>query len=461
MGADLELESRWEDLLLLLDEGKVVPVIGRDLLEIGVNGRKVRLYSHLAERLAARLDVDAADLPAQDPLNAVACRYIERGGRSSRVYTTLKSVMPSPDELDLPESLVKLARIESLRLFVSTTFDPLLEAALNRTRFDGRAGTTTFSWNPRDVEDLPAGWRDRCRAVVFHLLGRLSATPDYAVTEADVLEFMHVLQSETRGPGVLFDELRQHQLLLIGCSFPDWLTRFLVRIAQGDSDAARDRSDLVADDTVRSDSRLVYFLTKFAGCQVFPGGPTEFVDELHERWLRAHPAKEAGEVEVTVDPQAPSAAATDMVEGAIFLSYASEDRPAVERIRAELERQGMDVWFDRDDLRGGDAYETMIRRNIRRSSLFLAIISGHSLIQQPRFFRKEWRAALDRAEMFPDNWPFIFPVVIDATQPYAAEGLPEKFTGLQWMKLPDGQCTDEFLNTVRDAFRNAQRLASR
>jgi TIR domain/SIR2-like domain len=460
MNPDLDTEALWEDLFVVLEEGKVVPIVGRDLLDITVDGRTVRLYTHLAELLAAKLEVDTTDLPRDDLLDAVACRYIERGGRSSRVYTTLKSIMPAPDELDLPESLVKLAAIEPLRLFVSTTFDPLLEAALDRARHGGQGRTKTLSYDPRDVEDLPHDWRESGDTIVFHLLGRLSATPDYAVTAADVLEFMHALQSETRSPGVLFDELRQQQLLLIGCSFPDWLTRFLVRVAQGEAAVSRERSDLVADDTVRADTRLVYFLTKFAGCQVFPGGPAEFVAQLHERWKRRHPEVPAGAgPPAVVEPNGSGLA--DMVDGSIFLSYASEDRPVVEAIKVELERQGMDVWFDRDDLRGGDTYETLIRRNIRRSSLFIAIISSHSLVQQPRFFRKEWRAALDRAEMFPDNWPFIVPVVIDATEPYRAEGLPEPFTALQWMRLPDGRCTDEFLTRVRDSFRNAQRLASR
>jgi hypothetical protein len=41
--------------------------------------------------------------------------------------------------------------------------------------------------------------------------------------------------------------------------------------------------------------------------------------------------------------------------GAVFLSYASEDTPAVQRIADTLRAAGIEVWFDKSELRGGDA----------------------------------------------------------------------------------------------------------
>jgi hypothetical protein len=39
----------------------------------------------------------------------------------------------------------------------------------------------------------------------------------------------------------------------------------------------------------------------------------------------------------------------------VFLSYASEDVGATERIATALRGAGIEVWFDRSELRGGDA----------------------------------------------------------------------------------------------------------
>jgi hypothetical protein len=49
---------------------------------------------------------------------------------------------------------------------------------------------------------------------------------------------------------------------------------------------------------------------------------------------------------------------------AVFLSYASEDADAAQRICAALRADGIEVWFDRSELRGGDVWDATIRRQI-------------------------------------------------------------------------------------------------
>jgi hypothetical protein len=44
-----------------------------------------------------------------------------------------------------------------------------------------------------------------------------------------------------------------------------------------------------------------------------------------------------------------------MPAGAVFLSYASEDAAAAERIATARRAGGIEVWFDKSELRGGDA----------------------------------------------------------------------------------------------------------
>ena len=63
---------------------------------------------------------------------------------------------------------------------------------------------------------------------------------------------------------------------------------------------------------------------------------------------------------------------------AIFLSYASEDAAAAKRIASSLRGAGIDVWFDQDELRGGDAWDRRIRTQISECRLFLPIVSRAS-----------------------------------------------------------------------------------
>ena len=49
----------------------------------------------------------------------------------------------------------------------------------------------------------------------------------------------------------------------------------------------------------------------------------------------------------------------------IFISYASENRAAARLLRDALEASGLDVWYDENELGGGDAWDQKIRRQIR------------------------------------------------------------------------------------------------
>jgi hypothetical protein len=44
-------------------------------------------------------------------------------------------------------------------------------------------------------------------------------------------------------------------------------------------------------------------------------------------------------------------------QGAVFLSYASEDAQAAQRICAKLRAAGVEVWFDQSELQGSDAWD--------------------------------------------------------------------------------------------------------
>ena len=60
---------------------------------------------------------------------------------------------------------------------------------------------------------------------------------------------------------------------------------------------------------------------------------------------------------------------------AVFLSYASQDAAAAKRIVDALRAAGVEVWFDQSELRGGHAWDAMIRRRIKECALFVPLIT--------------------------------------------------------------------------------------
>src|SRR3954468_18657595 len=98
----------WEQVLQVVDEGRVIPVVGPDLLLLTQDGSPTFLYPLLAERLAQYLELGDDESSATPSLNTVACRYLAAGNDPQDVYSALKAVMPPEEELPIPEPLLKL-----------------------------------------------------------------------------------------------------------------------------------------------------------------------------------------------------------------------------------------------------------------------------------------------------------------------------------------------------------------
>ena len=124
----------------------------------------------------------------------------------------------------------------------------------------------------------------------------------------------------------------------------------------------------------------------------------------------------------------------------VFLSYASEDRPAARSIRDALSGFGIVVWYDENELDGGDAWDQKIRRQIRECDYFMPMVSATTEARAEGYFRREWRLAVERTLDMADDHPFLLPVVIDDTREAGAR-VPEKFVAVQWLKVPGGRPT--------------------
>jgi len=132
---------------------------------------------------------------------------------------------------------------------------------------------------------------------------------------------------------------------------------------------------------------------------------------------------------------------------AVFLSYASQDAEAARRIADALRAAGVEVWFDQSELRGGDAWDSKIKKQIRDCSLFVGVISAHTSARREGYFRREWKLAIERTLDRDDDLPFLLPVVIDDTVDKAAH-VPDKFNEVQWTRLPTAADMGRFSERV-------------
>ena len=447
----------WEDLILALEEGQVVPIIGRDLLTVEYEGKPYLLHHLVAAKLAADLKVPTDKLPATFDTNDVICAYEGFHGDPMSVNPRIVRILKSL-KLAVPEPLAMLAEIPTFKLFVSASFDTLLEEAITQKR--GQAPAVVAFPPASNVTDFDESLIDQHGSVVFQILGRASASAPFAVTEGQLLEQMHEFMSGARRPEKLIARLQESHLLMLGVHFPDWLGRFLIRLARAkplwDS---RPMMEVIADEQ-QGQEGFVGFLRHFSPQQsrlLATGSAADVVRELHRRWFERHPAGPAA---------APSRQAASgekpatMSPGSVFISYASEDRPSAFRLADVLTEKGLEVWVDRR-LTPGNDYRDLIERHIRECAAFVPVLSKHTQTEDERWFRKEWAQACDRARAyFGTDRGLLFPVVVDATPNNELNELRREIFGRTAVRAPGGDAPSELVTNL-DAAQKAWRKQNR
>lgn len=437
----------WDDLIEnMTRDQRVVPVIGPELCTLPSDGGST------FEEVAAKRLSERAALTLEGPLSLarLAQELISQGRTKAQLCRELaeihREVLAAATNAGLPEPLRQIAAIRDFPLMLTTTPDALLASAIRENR-ERDAGPLAAALN--DTVDLPRNWAQGPKPTLFHLFGRISPLPSFALTEEDTLEFVYRMQSDAFRPEQLLDELRERHLLLIGVRFTNWLMRMFLRtLHSGRLSEDSGQMVVLAGDVVRRDAGLLGFLREVSQ-QVWiyeEGSSADFVRELHKRWSVAHDESWAttaeGEAPIEPDPIQP---------GAVYVSCARGDRAAAERFAAVLDEAGLDAWFDRNEVQGGTRYENRVRQNIQRCDLFVPLISRQTEAQADGFFRREWEWAIERMENIEGNVRFVVPAALE--DGLAAAQLPPTFRKMTLGLAPAGQPSPELLRDCINAVR--------
>jgi len=435
-------EREWDKLTSLVVDGRVVPVIGPELLVVnGPDGQPTTLYDLWGRMLAEQ---SALPLPRETPVPLLY--YV----------TNYRSQQQAPNDLaydiddvvrrqtsPMPPALLKLASINSFPLYVTTTIDHQLKRALDEVRPGPAGAAQQILFLPRGTKaqvDLPGDVRMTDSPTVFHLFGATSPVDDaFAKTEDDLIQFSWSLLEQQYKPERLFEYMRKKTVLLIGCRFPDWLGRFLIyALHAGSQDAPNvyyvgSYLEPGLEDFLRRRKAKIMRVEHVAG----------FVDELHRRCL-ARSSESA--------PVRPNS----MKRGAVFLSYAHEDKAVVSGMKAQLEAAHIDTWMDESGLEPGAEFQRIIHDNIHDAAFFVAVISRSlAAPDKPgRFLWKEWKWAEDEAMQRRREDAFLQPVCIDDTPSGSRFVEPPFRDALHWTRLQDGRLSDEFIRFLTQGIRH-------
>lgn len=458
------LQSSRQSLAEAVRTRNVVPVIGPDaLLVVCDDGRTVPFYDLVADELLRAHD--AAGAPAAGERTASPWRLhravaqILAGGavKGERLRRSVSvALREQARHITGAPLLDRLARLDAFDLVVTLTPDDLLAEALQRAvGVDavaiGEYSPSADSSLPVDIPRARAGTRR-----LFYVLGRGASGTRVAIHEEDALEYLYRFHEDgpKRAPNLLA-ELRQKDLLFIGCDLPDWLGRGFLRLANEYrlSAADRDKMEFFGADT--RDPALTGFLARFSpNSAVFPWSAEEIVAELES-------------IAAPLAARAPAPARPVSHGGGptAFVSYASENADAARRIGAQLQDCGFgDVWLDKRKLITGDDWSDRIDEAIGSCDFFVPLLSREADRRREGVFWEEWRKASARALRMADA--FLLPVGVDDVRPDRAgydrifNGFTREFAQLHLLHAPSGEFSADDRLQLRercDRFQEARR----
>lgn len=440
-------EKFWNQLIRIIGRESVVPVVGEDILVLDAQNNTM-LYDEIARKYADYAEIEISPGHAFT-LSATVRSHPEF---NTNPHDISQEIGEEFEELapEIPIPIKKLASITGFNLFVTTTFDNLLERAINQIRFNGQAKTKVIAYSPKRIptEEETTLALTSGMPVIFQIFGSYKNPLNFALTEGDKLEYIHALHSSEYGPKAMLNELYSRPLLLIGNRFPDWLTRTFLRLTRQTPLDNKEVPKQYLADFETSNPALSYFLESFtANTEVIRShSPVEFIISLADKWQEKNTVPDSGAQDKSILIQDREALRKPPPPGAVFISYAATDINGLESkdketaliIRNALIEQGIEAWLDLDELKSGDDYSKKIKRSIATCSLFIPLVSEITNARENGFFRREWYWASERLIDFTGaNRQFIFPVALGDIDPYEAQ-VPEEFTRFQFQKL--GHC---------------------
>ena len=403
-----------------VDERRVVPIVGDNLLQVVSGGGAADAGSFVLEKLSERFGGGkmCRSCSEAEELIREHNRKLRNPGDMTDIYFEIYDIMKRT-EVTMPDSLKHFFALCRFPLILTTSCLRGLDSLL------GVSPERVTVYSKKSVSDIDPAKLDASRPSLYYLFGRLGAARrSFKVTEDDLLDYLHCWHNSDTRPVRLGDYLSDKFLLVLGCDYPNWLFRFFWHSIRNFTIVPRTPEMqgvvTVSRSMAESDMDLLNFLSRVQTSVFSSAG--DFVDEFVRRYEERGPAAAACGSAAGADDEA--------LEGAsrcdIFISYAEEDFGPASRIARRFRDLGASVWFDKAVLNSGDRYKTDISERIRECRRFVPVLSATSLVEGRRFFKREWSIAIDEAR-FRLNDPFISPIVVDEINPFNEKRIPAEF----------------------------------
>ena len=98
----------------------------------------------------------------------------------------------------------------------------------------------------------------------------------------------------------------------------------------------------------------------------------------------------------------------------VFICHASEDSAHAQRIAEGLRKAGIGTWFDQENLRGGDRWDGLIERTIKREVEYVVVLQSEAMkLKDIGYVNREINFAIDRQRDYRPPRVFLIPAFVD------------------------------------------------
>ena len=127
------------------------------------------------------------------------------------------------------------------------------------------------------------------------------------------------------------------------------------------------------------------------------------------------------------------------IQGHVFLSYVRENEESVRRLATALERNGIEVWMDRNRIQPGSRWRNSIRDAIENGAFFLACFSKEYESRAHSYMDEELDVAIDELRQYAGERGWFIPLRLnECVVPEKSMGDAGHLADFQWLDLyPD------------------------
>ena len=298
---------------------------------------------------------------------------------------------------DISEELRGLLRTKLFKIVITTCFDSYLEI-LMRDIWGERLQIVNI-WDASSLQKI----YDRLKAykevkdynepTLIYAFGKCEEKEGCRYARKD-FEYIQTIEQWLRfdkHENLMMQFIQSKRLLSLGCKFDDWYFRFFWYILRREEIKQRDGDiTIVFDKNDRSDKNLQTYLKNSRVITQTDVDAREFMRQI----TKVLTSMEADNPYYNLVTQYRR-------RGKIFFSYCNKDKALARQIFQQLSQSYPNLWFDQENILGGDNYDTEIRYGISHAKVFIPLLTPQIAEdlrngKTDNYYNEEWRQAANR-----------------------------------------------------------------